>query len=94
MKNTEKLLNNFVNSLPNSGHHLDEERFKKFVICSFKEWNIYKDYELKEKLLNYEGDIFTEEQAINFTNKYIDYIEFLKLLYFIEKNNWNFDIIN
>lgn len=94
MTSTKDLLDRFIWAFPNSWHHLDEWRFNDFVISSFHEWKIYSFEEIKKILKNNPKNLFTEEQAINFANKYIDYIELLKLFYFRQNNNWNFDILN
>lgn len=96
MNKTQELLNQFANAFPDSWHIFDKNRFKDFVICSFKEWKIYEYDILVKELLNFKWHkqqaIFTEEQARNFTNKYSDYIDLLKLYNFRQNNDWNFDI--
>ncbi|EKD66684.1 MAG: hypothetical protein ACD_49C00022G0007 [uncultured bacterium (gcode 4)] len=75
--NSKKLLDNFANNYPNSWHPLDEERFKKYVISSFQEWEIISEDELRDLLKSY--NIFSEEQINKRVSEYINYIELLEI---------------
>ncbi|MDD5213426.1 MAG: hypothetical protein PHG82_03305 [Candidatus Gracilibacteria bacterium] len=83
MIKTKQILDIFAKNYPNSGHPLDEERFKKFVIASFLEGYIYTEDNLLSELLEYkfpnDNSIFSEEQARERVSEYINYIELLNL---------------
>lgn len=83
MNNTERLFQVYCSHFPNSGHGLDEKRFKEFVIASYKERNALSSVEIMQAFLDYKNEdgfkAFTFKEAEVKVGEYQNYLHLLEL---------------